>query len=140
MKAEDIGEGAVVEFMDGGTNEQVEDKKTGNMRKTFEIKVKLPTGREMTWTMNPRSQGRVAEVFGHQPDQWVGRKVPVYSVKQDVFGDLKDVLYATKQADWPNGIYILNGMAVPVSSQRSPGAATATPPPATPPPAKGINL
>ena len=111
LKAEDIAPEAIIRFKDGGRNDSIQREGDGDPVKTFEIQVITPKNEQKTWTMNARSQGRVAEVYGMDPAAWVNKHVPVYTVKQDVFGTLKDVMYAKKKVEWPESIADLNSAA-----------------------------
>lgn len=101
LKAEDIGKSAVVEFLDGGENSEIDRGEGKEPKKTFEISLKLPSGDVKTWTMNKTSQGRIAEVLGFDPAKWKGKKAPIYTIDQQVGPETKKVIYAYKAAEWP---------------------------------------
>jgi len=111
LQAVAIGQGINVVLLDGGVNEIIEDPKTHEKKTTFEIRVQLPNKEIRTWTMNKRSQGRVAEAFGFSPAKWVGKVIPVYTVQQEMFGDTKLVIYAKKLSEWPPEIKKVNGLS-----------------------------
>lgn len=62
-------------------------------RPAFQIEIKLPSGNEKTWTMNKTTRKRLAAAYGDDSVNWVGRKVRVELLKQNVRGELKTVIY-----------------------------------------------
>lgn len=93
LKHEDIGEGDLeVTFRDKGKIKPKEE--TGFDHNTFEIGVTLPNGDKRIWTMNVTSQRAVAQTYGTNSDNWVGKKAVVYARLQKVGKDDKWVIYA----------------------------------------------
>jgi len=62
-------------------------------RPVFEIGVKLPNGEFKVWTMNRTTQRALIDAYGSETKQWVGKKVIINVVSQNVRGVMKDVLY-----------------------------------------------
>lgn len=91
LDSKEIGVGVDVEFLDeGGINPKSE---TGLDNDLFEITIKLPNGEGRAWTMNKTSQRAVARQFGMDTTKWVGKKVRLMTVQQNINGQLKDVVY-----------------------------------------------
>lgn len=91
LEPKDIGAGVEVEFLnEGGINPKSE---TGLDNDLFEIEIKLPSGEKRAWTMNKTSQRAVARQFGMDTNKWIGKKVKLMTVQQNINGQLKDVVY-----------------------------------------------
>lgn len=86
VKAKDI-----LKLLDAG--EFREPEETGFSRTIFQISVSLHDGRRKTWTMNKTTRKRLAEAYGDDTEDWVGKYVKVEIAKQLVRGEPKDVLY-----------------------------------------------
>ena len=93
LRPEEVNDGDAVEFTDEGEVGKGKDKKTDKEYDTFAIGIKLPNGMERAWTMNATSQRLIAKELGTDTAKWMGRRVEVYKVKQNVLGELKDVIY-----------------------------------------------
>ena len=94
LQAEDVEPEAVLTFVDEGERGVIPKPEGENDIPTFEITVKLPDGKEKSWTMNLTSQRAVAKGYGtHTPD-WIGKQVTVFVTTQNVRGTMKKVIYA----------------------------------------------
>ena len=62
-------------------------------RAYLEVPVKLPNGEVKTWTPNKTSLKQIAAHFGDETDLWVSKKVKVTIARQNVRGEMKNVLY-----------------------------------------------
>jgi len=93
LRSDDIKDEDELEFTDEG-EESIIKKKDGSEGKIFSISIVLPSGEPRTWTMNLTSQRAVATKLGTDTKKWVGRKVRVYKLKQNIQGIIKDVIYA----------------------------------------------
>jgi len=117
LNAQDIGEGQIVTLLEGAVNDELVRKGTGEKVKIIQFPIKLENGEERFWTLNSRSQGRIAEAYGWDPGAWHGKKVPIKTVVQDVYGEQKDVIYALPLKEWPED---LKDIAVREIMARSP--------------------
>ncbi|NHV97970.1 MAG: hypothetical protein HA494_09365 [Thaumarchaeota archaeon] len=81
----------VVTFLDEGVYKKAEETPFG--RPVFQISVKLPDGRVKIATLNRTSRKELAKAYGEDTKNWVGREARVTKVKQNVRGELKDVIY-----------------------------------------------
>jgi len=59
----------------------------------LEIPVKLPNGEIKTWTPNKTSLKNIAKLFGDDTDLWISKQVKLEVTKQNVRGEMKNVLY-----------------------------------------------
>jgi hypothetical protein len=91
LNATMVSEGDVLQMLDEG--EFREPDETGFNRTVFNITVQLPDGRCKSWTMNKTTQRRLAAEYGDQTEKWVGKYVQVEIAKQNVRGEMRDVLY-----------------------------------------------
>ncbi len=93
LKPEDVGEGITVEVLDEGEMLDLKDKDNKAFT-TFNISVKLENKEERVWSPNRTSQRTIGQVWGLDTKKWIGKKVALYMVKQNVKGNMKDVIYA----------------------------------------------
>lgn len=95
LKPEDVTEkGVLVTFVDEGEYRELEQK-DGEVKTVFDITVALPNQETKTWTMNMKSQIAVATTYGKDTAKWVDKTAELFLVKQNVFGVIKDVIYAS---------------------------------------------
>jgi len=59
----------------------------------FEFPVELPSGERKTWTPNKTTLKKLAAQFGDETDDWQGRKVKLTTARQNVRGEIKNVIY-----------------------------------------------
>jgi len=62
-------------------------------RSYLEIAVKLPNGKTKIWTPNKTTLKKLAKIFGDDSDTWIGKRVKLSVAKQNVHGEMRDVLY-----------------------------------------------
>lgn len=67
--------------------------KTQDGEGRFEIRV-MVNGEEYDWLPNKTSLRSFVSVFGDESDNWIGKKIKMYSVEQNVSGEIKQVVYA----------------------------------------------
>ena len=58
----------------------------------YELRVSV-NGDEYDWTANKTSLKAIVAAYGDESDDWVGKKVNLYSVEQNVAGQIKQVVY-----------------------------------------------
>ena len=75
------------------TGEPVINEDTPFGRDVLEMEVEIK-GQKFVYTMNKTSARKVAEVLGEESKAWVGKKLLFEITKQNVKGQLKDVLYS----------------------------------------------
>lgn len=92
LKASDVPGEAVVQFVDEGkyVDSQFKDQ-AGNAKTNFNITVRLGED-EKTWTMNKTSQRAMAEAYGDESSDWVGKCAKLIIVKMLVGKDMRDVV------------------------------------------------
>ena len=73
LRAGDVKDGDVVEIISEGRIRPAEESRFG--RESFEIDVRLSDGSEKVWTVNKTTLQNLAEVYGDETKNWVGRKV-----------------------------------------------------------------
>jgi len=57
------------------------------------VPVKLSNGKVRDWIPNKTSQRKLVNLYGDNTDDWIGKKAEFEIVKQNVRGDMKDVLF-----------------------------------------------
>jgi len=92
LSAQDVGAGVTVEFIDEG--KYVESK----YGQRFNITVRLK-GEEATWTMNKTSQRNLAQDYGDESSQWIGKSAALEVIKMLVQGEMKDVIIGIPAVD-----------------------------------------
>jgi hypothetical protein len=91
LTPEDVKDGDVVTFLDEGVYKNAEDTPFG--RPVFQITLKLPDGQVKIATINRTSRKELAKAYGDDTKSWIKRQARVTKVKQNVRGELKDVIY-----------------------------------------------
>lgn len=91
LNATMLDDGDVVVLLDEGVFREPEE--TGLSRTVFQIRVGLPDQRTKTWTMNKTTRKKLAEEYGDDSANWVNKTVKVTITKQNVRGEMRDVLY-----------------------------------------------
>lgn len=94
LKAEDIGTESTVIFENEGENAEILQGEGVPPVQSFEISVMLPNNESKIWTMNKTSQRAVAQTYGLDTKQWIGKPVVVFVTDQNVRGTMKKVIYA----------------------------------------------
>jgi len=91
LRAEHLTPGAIGEVIDEGRIRPVSE--TGFKNDVFEIGVKIGEV-NFAWTMNKKSQRALIAKWGSDTKKWIGKKVKFRIEQRDVFGKVKDVIYA----------------------------------------------
>ena len=91
LRPEHLQGGDVLEIVNEGEYRSAEETPFG--RAVFQIGVRLPNGDTKIWTVNRTTLRRLAEAWGDETEHWVGKKVKVKLVEQNVRGELKKVIY-----------------------------------------------
>lgn len=89
IKPEDVADGNEIEILEEAQwehNDQFD-------RDVLQCEVKLPNGEVKTITLNNTSIRWITDQLGDESKNWIGKKVPIYKLKQNVRGKVKDVLY-----------------------------------------------
>ncbi len=99
LKGIDIVGDIELEFTDVGERTTIPQGEGKDPKKAFEIGIKFPNGAKRKWTMNKTSQQAVATTYGTNTDNWVGKKVIVFTQEENVRGTMRKTIYArTPQA------------------------------------------
>lgn len=94
LKPEEVQPESVLKFLNAGENSEIPQGEGKEPTPTFEIGVSLPNGDIRKWTMNKTSQRAVAQAYGTDTNNWVGKSVSVFISTQNVSGKMKQVIYA----------------------------------------------
>jgi len=86
----DIQDGDIITILDEGEYRSLPQDPS---REVLTFKVKTPSGDTKKLSMNATSQARLMKLWGMDSKKWVGKKVRVEIVKQQVFDKTKDVMY-----------------------------------------------
>lgn len=101
LKGEDVEPEADLIFIDEGAQKMLPQEGDTPDKKVFEIKVSLPSKEIKLWTMNVTSQRAVAQTYGKNTKEWVGKTVKVFVTTQPVGKVMRKVIYARIPAAVP---------------------------------------
>ena len=93
LKADDIKEAETLTVTFLSPHEEVSAEESGLDKEISQILVELPNGGKRIWTMNKTSQRIIVGLHGNNSDQWVGKKVKIYYLKQMVNKQERNVIY-----------------------------------------------
>lgn len=91
LHSDAIENGDVIEIVGDGHYVSSEDSTFG--RAYLEIKVMLSNGKTKVWTPNKTTLRKLAEAFGDETSEWLGKQVKLSKIKQNVRGKMVDVIY-----------------------------------------------
>lgn len=91
LRAHAIENGAMIEIT--GRARYVSSEEAAFGRPYLEIRVKLPNGKSRIWTPNRTTLKKLAKVFGDDSDTWVGKRVKLSIVTQNVRGEMREIIY-----------------------------------------------
>lgn len=94
LQGDDIGAETEVKFVDAGKAGVIRQGEGKPDITTFEITVQLPSGEKKLWTMNKTSQRTLATAWGKNTDLWMNKVAKLFTVDQNVRGQMKKVIYA----------------------------------------------
>jgi len=80
------------------TEEGIINEDTPFGREILEIPLKLSNGVEKIYGMNKTSCGNLMEAYGEDTSSWKGKKIRFELLKQNVRGQMKEVIYAYPKA------------------------------------------
>lgn len=92
LKAEDCKGGEIVEFLDGGSMEEIISPE-GKTKAVLNFQVKI-NGNEKTFTPNKGNGNAFVEAWGDDSEGWIGKKFKIALTKVMVFGKRKNSIVA----------------------------------------------
>jgi len=96
VTADDLKDGETFTIIDEGEYREqdfgTEDKP--DIRKMFDITISVK-GIEYTWTMNKTTRLNFIRGFGNNTKDWINKKGKFTIVKQNVFGNIKNIIYGS---------------------------------------------
>lgn len=96
LKSDMVKEGDIVKFLNAGQLVEKDNPfKKGEKKTNFEVSIELPDGSSKIATINFTSQKALTAVYGSSTENWVNLTAKVNKVKQNVGGQMKDVVYLT---------------------------------------------
>jgi len=99
LKVDLVKDGDTLEFLNEG--EWVDSKWTyddGTPKQQFIMSIKHK-GIEYDFTVNVTSRNQLMEAFGRETGEWIGKKAIIELVKQNIGGELKNVIYLTPMVE-----------------------------------------
>lgn len=87
LQPTDFNDGDEITVLDEG------EEKEGQWGKKLNIGVKLPNGDEKIASVSNTSKKFMFELYGDDTADWIGKKVPLFKIKQMVGNSLKTVIY-----------------------------------------------
>lgn len=94
LKPDDVPENQSLTLTFLAPHEDVPAAESGLDKDLTQILVELPNQQKRVWTMNKTSQRIIVGLHGSNSDKWVGKKVNIYALAQNISGSLKRVVYA----------------------------------------------
>lgn len=91
LRPEDVQDGDLVKILDEGEIRKKED--TRFERDVFNINIALSNGETRSWTMNKTTQKAIAAKHGKETKEWIGKKVRIKKIRENVRGTMRDVIY-----------------------------------------------
>lgn len=91
LKPADITNGEVVTFIDAGEIKMVRFGQQPE-KKVFQISVELANGKQKIVTLNSTSRQILGGFWGTDTENWVGKKALITKTKQNVAGQIKEVM------------------------------------------------
>lgn len=91
LHAEHVEDGDIIEIT--GKARRVSAEESVFERTYVEVPVKLPNGQSKTWMPNKTTIRALAKEYGDDMDKWIGKKVALEIMRQNVRGEMKEVLY-----------------------------------------------
>ena len=92
LKAKDVKNGMVLEIEGELIHKKAEETKFG--KEAWILPVKLSNGESKNFQANLTSMRELEKTFGDESKDWVGKKISIQVIKQNVSGELKPVIYA----------------------------------------------
>src|SRR3990167_1309824 len=86
---EDYKDGDMLKIIDAGT--EVE----GEFGTQTVFKVELPLVGIKNMSFNQTSKNHLIEAFGNDTEEWIGKEIKAWVIKQNVSGKFRDVTYLT---------------------------------------------
>ncbi len=91
LHADAVETGEVIEITGKARYISAEESTFGHAY--LELPVRLSNGKSKIWTPNKTTLKRMAKAFGDDADTWIGQKVKLEIVKQNVRGEMRDIIY-----------------------------------------------
>lgn len=89
-----VEDGDLLVLLDAGTIIPAKESKFG--RSQFHVNVGLPDQRQKVWAANKTSRDRFTAKWGEDSENWVNKQVKIEKNRENVRGEMRDVLYG-----WP---------------------------------------
>ena len=86
---EDFADGDILKVISAGIEQEGE---FGTQRV---FKIEVPGGEEKNLSFNQTSINHLIDEYGDNTEEWVGKKVKAWIIKQNVAGKFRDVVYLT---------------------------------------------
>jgi hypothetical protein len=93
LHADAIEKGDIIEISGKAHYVSAEEATFG--RPYLELPVKTPAGKTKIYTPNKTTLKKLAKAWGDETDSWLGKKVQLDIVQQNVRGEMRDVIYGT---------------------------------------------
>jgi len=68
-------------------------QQNGKETEKLVVPIKLSNGKVRDWIPNKTSIRKLVELHGDNTDDWIGKKAEFEIIKQNVRGDMKDVIF-----------------------------------------------
>ena len=85
----DVKDGEFIKILDEGEYRLLPDKS----REVLTCRVEVPNGEKKKISLNATSQTEILIAWGNDSSEWVGKRCLVEIVKQNVKGQMKNVIY-----------------------------------------------
>jgi hypothetical protein len=99
LHAEVVRDGDVITITGKARYVNVEESLFG--KPYLEIPIETPGGETKTWTPNKTTLKNLAKQYGDETDLWIGKKIKLTIARQNVRGEMRDVLYGEPFTEQP---------------------------------------
>ena len=90
LKPEMFKDGDFAKILSEGVEQEIEDK-DGNPKKVLNYDIEL-NGKKITFTPNKTNGNILCDAFGDDDKAWIGKKIKLKKVRQNVFGKMQDTI------------------------------------------------
>ena len=88
-----VDNGDIIQLLDEGAF--IKPDFPGFITAVFQIKSRLPNGQVKLWSMNKTTRNRCAAEWADDSENWVGKKLQLEIVRQNVRGTIREVIFGT---------------------------------------------
>lgn len=92
IKTKELKTGDMIKFKEAGAIVEKDFEDGKGLKKLFQVNVSLNGGDPKEMTLNATSRGVLADAWGYETEEWIGREAKVTFMKGLVFGKPGEIL------------------------------------------------